>query len=96
MAEGRQGVAGGRPHPQRAPGVDVHEGDRLLGDSLKTRDSNVLIAFFLAAVVAIGVQAAPADRFEFKFSELSLGVWAGVRENSSQFPVMGSATFVIT
>ena len=55
-----------------------------------------MIAFFLAAVVAVGVQAAPADRFEFKFSELSPGLWAGVRENSSQFPVMGSATFIIT
>ncbi len=36
-----------------------------------------------------------AGLFEFEFEELAPGVWAGVRLESSTFPVMGNTTFVI-
>jgi len=34
--------------------------------------------------------------FDFEFEELAPGVWAGVRADGPRFPVMGSATFVIS
>ena len=33
--------------------------------------------------------------FHYEFAELAPGVWVGIRPNSSRFPVMGNATFVI-
>ena len=38
---------------------------------------------------------AHADVFEYTFQEVSPGVWVGVRDNSAQFPVMGTTTFVV-
>ena len=39
--------------------------------------------------------AVHADPFEYAFREVSPGVWVGVRDNSTQFPVMGTTTFVV-
>jgi glyoxylase-like metal-dependent hydrolase (beta-lactamase superfamily II) len=42
------------------------------------------------------VLAADDSPFVFGFDEISPGVWAGVREQSSRYPVMGNTTFVIS
>ena len=34
--------------------------------------------------------------FIFEFEEISPGVWVGVREPSTRYPVMGNTTFVIS
>ncbi|MFT5350260.1 MAG: cyclase [Gammaproteobacteria bacterium] len=39
---------------------------------------------------------AGAGPFEIEFEELAPGIWAGIRPDSSRFPVMGSTTFVIS
>ncbi|HKJ16324.1 MAG TPA: MBL fold metallo-hydrolase [Xanthomonadales bacterium] len=38
---------------------------------------------------------AHADPFELAFTELSPGVWAGVREDSTRIPVVGNSLFVV-
>ncbi len=60
--------------------------------SLKTlRDSTFILLIF-----GLVNAAAKADPYIPSFEELSSGVWAGVREDNPRFPVMGTATFVIT
>ena len=54
----------------------------------------------LAFLVYIGVPGVtalefPEDPYTYTWHELAPGVWSGVRENSSQSPVMGTSTFVI-
>jgi len=49
----------------------------------------ILMAFSLSAKSDNGP-------FRFEFQEISSGVWAGVRSDSSRFPVMGNTTFVIS
>ncbi len=50
----------------------------------------------LTLVLAL-VLASPStpDPYRFTFQEVEDGVWAGVREDSPRFPVMGSTTFVV-
>ncbi len=42
-----------------------------------------------------GTTLAHANPFEFEFEKLAPGVWTAIRPDSSRFPVMGNATFVI-
>lgn len=48
----------------------------------------------LAGFLALASPGA-ADPFEYTFQEVASGVWAGIRENSPRFPVMGTTTFVV-
>jgi glyoxylase-like metal-dependent hydrolase (beta-lactamase superfamily II) len=51
----------------------------------------------LSALILITTfSTANAGPFETDFTELSPGVWAGVRPDGPRFPVMGSTTFVIS
>ena len=52
----------------------------------------VLLTLFIYEI-ALAVDDSP---FVFGFEEISLGVWVGVREPSSRYPVMGNTTFVIS
>jgi glyoxylase-like metal-dependent hydrolase (beta-lactamase superfamily II) len=57
----------------------------------------VLITTITAVLMALSLPAISDDGpFRFEFQELSPGVWAGVRLDSSRYPVMGNATFVIS
>ncbi|HSG98662.1 MAG TPA: MBL fold metallo-hydrolase [candidate division Zixibacteria bacterium] len=47
-------------------------------------------------VVALSPRQSLADPFEFTFQQLAPGVWAGVRADCYEMPVMGSTTFVIS
>ena len=47
-------------------------------------------------ILAAAVSTVNAGPFEIDFTELSSGVWAGVRPDGPRFPVMGSTTFVIS
>jgi len=51
-----------------------------------------LFALILALILAGNAQA---DPFVMTFSELSTGVWAGIRENSPRLPVTGNTVFVV-
>lgn len=53
----------------------------------------LLVAALFAAQPTTAADAGP---FVFEFEELAPGVWAGVRPDSSRFPVMGNITFVIS
>ena len=39
--------------------------------------------------------ASESDPFQFEFEEITQGVWTGIRNESTRFPVMGNATIVI-
>ena len=54
----------------------------------------ILVLRSLLVLLALSAPA-HADIFEYTFRELAPGVWAGVRANSTQFPVMGTTTFVV-
>ncbi len=53
---------------------------------------------FVFAFLSFGAHGADKSDgpFNFEFQELAPGVWAGVRPDSSRFPVMGNTTFVIS
>ncbi len=55
--------------------------------------SLVLAALTVLAIVRPG--PAHADPFEFEFSELTRGVWAGIHTGTHSIPVMGNTLFVI-
>ncbi len=62
-----------------------------------SRTPGAIPALFVAvwfALIAFAGQA-HADPFELSYSELSPGVWAGVREDSTRIPVVGNSIFVI-
>lgn len=46
--------------------------------------------------VVLSTTAKAQDPYVPTFTELAPGVWAGVREDNPRFPVMGTATFVIS
>lgn len=52
----------------------------------------------LAILLTVSGSAIAADQvpFVFEFEQLAPAVWAGVRPDSSRFPVMGNTTFVIS
>ena len=53
------------------------------------------LAGLLTAVISLSAVADDGP-FKFNFEELAPGVWAGVRNDSPRFPVMGNVTFVIS
>jgi len=53
----------------------------------------VLLICFFTLVFATAI--ADDGPFEFEFEQIAPDVWAGVRPDSSRFPVMGNTTFVI-
>ena len=54
-----------------------------------------LCALLLAAMMSVA-SAADSGPYVFEFEELTPGVWAGVRPDSTRPPVMGNATFVVS
>ena len=62
---------------------------------LPKRQLSALISAFAIATLAYADADTDADPFEYAFTEVSPGVWAGIRDNSTQFPVMGTTTFVV-
>jgi glyoxylase-like metal-dependent hydrolase (beta-lactamase superfamily II) len=59
----------------------------MVGISLR----NVLILVLFLALSS----SSYADPFAYTFQEVSPGIWVGIRDNSTQFPVMGTTTFVV-
>lgn len=53
------------------------------------------VLVFTAALTVTSTAFADDGPFDFEFEEVAPGVWAGVREDSPRFPVMGNVTFVI-
>jgi glyoxylase-like metal-dependent hydrolase (beta-lactamase superfamily II) len=54
-----------------------------------------ILAGLLTAAISLSAVADDGP-FHFNFEELAPGVWAGVRDDSPRFPVMGNVTFVIS
>ena len=52
--------------------------------------------FALAGLIVSAASPARADPFVPTFHELAPGVWSAVRDDNPRFPVMGTATFVIS
>ena len=61
---------------------------------IKTIHDSILCFFLLC--ISWSNTAIAADPFAPNFQELAPGVWAAVREDNPRFPVMGTATFVIS
>jgi glyoxylase-like metal-dependent hydrolase (beta-lactamase superfamily II) len=55
-----------------------------------------LQALTIWLLVSLSMAAGAAGPFELDFEEVAPGVWAAVRPDSPRFPVMGSATFVVS
>ena len=60
--------------------------------TIKNLFGSITVALALFLSPAAGAQ----DPYIPTFTELAPGVWAGVREDNPRFPVMGTATFVIS
>lgn len=57
---------------------------------------NVIGSITFVLGVILSTTAKAQDPYIPTFTELAPGVWAGVREDNPRFPVMGTATFVIS
>jgi glyoxylase-like metal-dependent hydrolase (beta-lactamase superfamily II) len=57
---------------------------------------NIKKTVLSALILLTTLSTANAGPFEFEFTELSPGVWAGVRPDAPRFPVMGSTTFIVS
>lgn len=57
--------------------------------------SSIVIAVFLAALLAAPARCDAAAPFDFEFEELAPAVGAGVRPDAPRYPVMGNSVFVI-
>ena len=55
-----------------------------------------LAGWFSGLVLLASASLADTGPFDIEFEELKPGVWAGVRPDGPRFPVMGTATFVIS
>ena len=58
-----------------------------------------ILSMMMLGMLCIGAPQtvfASDDPFELSFKELAPGVWSGVRKDNPRFPVMGTATFVIS
>lgn len=53
-------------------------------------------SILLCLLTVFAPTTAQADPYIPTFQELAPGVWAGVREDNPRFPVMGTATFVVS
>ncbi|MCZ6853301.1 MAG: MBL fold metallo-hydrolase, partial [Gammaproteobacteria bacterium] len=53
------------------------------------------IACLLAGILFCGAVFGEDDLFSFEFEEIAPDVWAGVRQDSPRFPVMGNTMFVV-
>ncbi|MBO6504535.1 MAG: MBL fold metallo-hydrolase [Kordiimonadaceae bacterium] len=57
---------------------------------------NLFDSFAILLVLVLTSKAGAQDPYIPTFTELAPGVWSGVREDNPRFPVMGTATFVIS
>ena len=57
----------------------------------------LILTFNISALILSPLLAAAQnpDPFIFEFEEIAPGVWTGIRDESTRFPVMGNTTFVI-